>query len=156
MPEYKFIIGIICLLLIGIPNTSAVYIKKPTYLSNIQNEYSYQTQDEPPTWALGNFTGYWGLNIVGQPGIPLGLVFGYYGAFRFVAVFTNTTAPNGYLVGIRFSYFMFGIIANITGVQKTLFVGLGGSNETETDFYYRIMGILGPTFYIAGTYNKFT
>ena len=147
------IVGIICLLVAGIPISSAVSIEKPTLFKNLINEKPIQTVEDIPEWAIGNFTGIWGINIGGQPGDPLGQVFGYYGTNRFVGVFTNSTAPNGWLWGIKFGFFMFGIIANITGEQSTYFVGLGGFNETH--FYYRIMGFVGPTFYLGGVHNPF-
>jgi hypothetical protein len=146
------IVGLICIFLVCIPLSSAESIEKQNFHRNLIKQQTIQTTDIPE-WALGNFTGIWGINIGGQPGTPRGLVFGYYATHRFVALFTNTTAPNGWLWGIRFGYFMFGIVANITGEQRTYFVGLGGFNETH--FYYRIMGIVGPTFYIGGIYNPF-
>jgi hypothetical protein len=147
------LIGIILLLFIGIPITSAVSIEKSTFIKNLVKEQSIQTMEDIPDWAIGNFTGVWGLNIGGQPGTPLGLFIGYYGTNLFAGMFTNTSAPSGWLWGFRFSFFMFGMVANITGEQSTYIVGLGGFNETH--FYYRIMGIVGPTIYIAGVYNPF-
>ena len=45
---------------------------------------------------------------------------------------------------------MLGIIGDNSD-QNSLIVGLGGRNETH--FYFRLMGIVGPTFYIAGIYK---
>jgi len=115
-----------------------------------------QTIDDPPSWAVGNFTGVWGLNAMGQPLNPQGLIFGYYGNHRFFGAFTNTTAVNGFLAGLTFGPFMIGIVANVTGEGRAPFVGLGGTNGTTTEFYYRIMRIVGPTLYLCGLYNPYT
>jgi hypothetical protein len=44
-------------------------------------------------------------------------------------------------------------MGNITTGNQTYFVGLGGANETN--FYWRIMGLVGPTFSMYGVYSKF-
>ena len=148
------IIGIICLLLVGIPITSAISVEKATFIKDIRKDRPIQTLEDIPEWAIGNFTGVWGLNINGEPyEDPLGLVLGYYGTNLFAGVITNNTAPNGWRWGYRFSFFMFGMIANIDGEQRAPFVGIGGWNEEG--FYYRIMSIVGPTLYIAGVTNPF-
>ena len=150
-------IVIISLLLIGLPVATALptiqqSIHEPLLQHNIPAE---ETQDEPPDWATGNFTGVWGINAMGQPLEPQGLILGYYGNHRFLGAFTNTTAVNGYLAGITFGPFMFGVIANITGEGRAPFVGLGGQNGTTQEFYYRIMGIVGPTLYLYGLYHPY-
>ena len=147
------IIGIICLLLIGIPITSAISVEKATFIKNIRKDQPIQTLKDIPEWAIGNFTAVWGLNINGEPTDPLGLVLGYYGIRLFAGIVTNTTAPNGWIWGYRFSIFMIGMVANIDGEQKAPIIGIGVWNEEG--FYYRIMSIVGPTFYIAGVYNPF-
>ena len=148
------IIGIICLLLIGIPIASAISIEKPIFFNRIQKDQPIQTLNDIPEWAIGNFTAVWGLNINGEPyEDPLGLVLGYYGTNILAGIVTNTTAPNGWIWCYRFSIFMIGLVANLDGEQKAPFVGIGIWNEEG--FYYRIMSIVGPTFYIAGVYTPF-
>ena len=149
-------IAFVFLLLAGIPTISSMSIKNtPNILSKLPNINGpkISTLDDIPDWAVGNFTAVWGLNINGQPGDPLGLVIGYYGEHLFAGLITNTSAPNGWIWGIRFSIFMFGMVANIEGEEQAPFVGLGLWNEEE--FYYRIMSIVGPTFYIYGVYTPF-
>ena len=148
------IIGIIFLLLVGIPMTSAVNVERMTYVKNLRNENPVGTLEDIPEWAIGNFTGVWGFNVNGEPyEDPLGLVVGYYGQHLFAGLLTNTTAPNGWIWGIRFSVFMFGMVANLNGEQQIPIVGIGGFNEDN--FYYRFMSIVGPTFYMAGIHTPF-
>jgi hypothetical protein len=148
------IIGIIFLFLIGIPMTSAVNVERMTYVKNLRTENPVGSLEEIPDWAIGNFTGVWGFNVNGEPyEDPLGLILGYYGEHLFAGLLTNTTAPNGWIWGIRFSVFMFGMVANLEGEQKIPIVGIGGFNEEN--FYYRFMSIVGPTFYMAGVYTPF-
>ena len=151
------IIGFVFLLFVGIPLTSAISVERAANIKSIlpiKNGPNILTLNDIPDWAIGNFTGVWGININGEPyEDPLGLVLGYYGTNLFAGLITNTTAPNGWIWGIRFSVFMFGVVANIEGDQQAPFVGIGLWNEDG--FYYRIMGIIGPTFYIAGVYNPF-
>lgn len=151
----KKIIGIciMTLLIAGIPITTAVSVEKTTLIKNYRNEQSVQTLDDIPEWAIGNFTGVWGLNLNGEPQEPVGLVLGYYDDHRFAGVVTNTTAPNGWIGGYRFSIFMIGIVANINGEKKIPIIGIGIWNDEQ--FYYRFMSIVGPTIYIAGVYTPF-
>jgi len=148
------IVGILLLFVIGIPMTSAVRVDKTFFVKNLLNEKPATSIEDPPEWAIGNFTGIWGFNVNGEPyEDPIGLVVGYYGNKLFAGVLTNTTAPNGWIWGFRFSVFMFGMVSNLEGTQKAPIVGIGGFNETG--FYYRFMGIVGPTFYMAGVYTPF-
>jgi len=148
------IIGIIFLLVVGIPMTSAVNVERMTYVKNLRTENPVGSLEDIPDWAIGNFTGVWGFNVNGEPyEDPLGLLLGYYGQHLFAGLLTNTTAPNGWIWGIRFSVFMFGMVANLEGEQKIPIVGIGGFNEEN--FYYRFMSIVGPTFYMAGVYTPF-
>ena len=148
------IILFVCLLFAGIPITSAISFEKAAFIKNFTKEQPVQTLEDIPEWAIGNFTAVWGLNVNGEPyGDPLGLVIGYYGTNIFAGLITNTTAPNGWIWGYRFSIFMIGIVANIDGEQKAPFIGIGLWNEEG--FYYRIMSIVGPTLYIAGVYTPF-
>ena len=141
-------------MLMCIPMVSAVNVERAIFMKNIRSEKPVITVDEPPDWAIGNFTGVWGFNVNGEPyEDPIGLVIGFYGEHLFAGLLTNTTAPNGWIVGYRFSIFMFGIVANLDGTQKVPIVGLGLWNDEA--FYYRFMSIVGPTFYLAGYYTPF-
>jgi hypothetical protein len=150
---------VVCMVVSSISATTAMPIRNiskiqkyiPQAISTIDNE-------TPPDWATGNFSGIWGLNIGGQPLPPAGWLTGYYsdmGIGRFVGVFApfNATNVTGYIGGILFGPFMLGIVGNSTTGNMTYFVGLGGANTTH--FYWRIMGFVGPTFYMYGMYNKF-
>ena len=107
----------------------------------------------------GNFSGVWGLNFLGKPLEPLGWVKGNYTHNIFVrfegtyAMYnnTNTFGISSFIIGP----FMLGRIWNQTSENSTLFVGLGGINENTSEFYFRIMGIWGPTFYMYGNSTKF-
>ena len=147
------IILFLCLLFTGIPLTSAISVEKVSFIKDISKDHTISTLEDIPEWAIGNYTAVWGLNILGEPQEPLGLVLGYYGTNLFAGLVTNTTAPNGWIWGYRFSIFMIGIVANLDGEQKVPFIGIGLWNEEG--FYYRIMSIFGPTIYIAGTYTPF-
>jgi hypothetical protein len=147
------IFGLIFLLVAGIPVTSAISAEKTTFIKNHMDEQPVQTLNDIPEWAIGNFTGVWGLNLDGEPQEPIGFVLGYYGNHRFAGVITNTTAPNGWIWGFRFNIFMIGIVTNINAEQKVPIVGIGVWNNEQ--FYYRLMSIVGPTIYIAGVYTLF-
>jgi hypothetical protein len=147
-------VGIIVILLLGFPMVSAVNVERATYIKSLRSENPVGSLDDIPEWAIGNFTGVWGFNVNGEPyDDPIGLVIGYYGEHLFAGLLTNTTAPNGWIIGYRFSIFMFGMVANLDGSQKVPIVGLGVFNDEA--FYYRFMSIAGPTFYLAGYYTPF-
>ncbi len=150
------IVAFLCLIFAGLTTTSAISAEKAANIQSIvsiRNTPNISTLNEIPDWAIGNFTAVWGININGQPSEPIGLVLGYYGTHLFAGLITNTSAPNGWIWGIRLSIFMVGKVANIEGEKQAPFVGLGLWNEEN--FYYRIMSIVGPTFYIAGVYHPF-
>ena len=69
--------------------TSAVSVQKTTFIKGIKNEQPIQTLEDIPEWAIGNFTGVWGLNLNGQPQDPVGLVLGYYGEYIFGGLVTK-------------------------------------------------------------------
>ena len=148
------LVGIISIMLMGIPMVSAVNVERATFIKNLRSENPVGSLEDIPEWAIGNFTGIWGFNVNGEPyEDPIGLTFGFYGDHLFAGILTNTTAANGWIFGFRFSVFMFGMVANLDGSQKVPIVGIGGFNEEN--FYYRFMSIVGPTFYIAGVYAPF-
>lgn len=151
----------LCLLMILVPVASALPVlnQQEHHLPITTRTSSASPLDSPPEWAEGNFSGVWGLNILGQPLSPIGWVAGYYDVNgiigRFEGIFDqfNVTNATGAIGGFFLGPFMFGKIMNITTGNATGFVGLGGANETH--FYWRIMGIIGPTFYMYGVYSKF-
>lgn len=150
---------IICIVLSSIASSTAVSLHKQRTPLKFTSRSAVTLENEtPPDWATGNFSGVWGLNIAGQPLPPVGWLAGYYsnmGIGRFVGVFSpfNVTNITGYIGGILLGPFMLGIVGNSTTGNQTYFVGLGGANTTH--FYWRIMGFVGPTFYMYGIYTKF-
>lgn len=125
-------------------------------------EETISANNTPPDWAKGNFTGVWGINIWGEVDIPLGWLAGYYTDVRlgfFYGGFAEFGEENAtaYLSGIFFGPFMLGTISEMIGENvsgnQSLFVGLG--NYNETNFYWRIMGMKGPTYFMYGTYSMF-
>jgi hypothetical protein len=148
------LVGIVTIMLMGIPMVSAVNLERATFLKSMRSENPVGSLEDIPEWAIGNFTGVWGFNVNGEPyEDPIGITAGYYGNRLFAGFLTNTTAPNGWILGFRFSFFMFGIVANLDGSQKVPIVGIGVWNDEI--FYYRFMSIVGPTFYIAGVHTPF-
>ena len=155
MKKLLIIVGI-CLLIV-VPTSTAVPMKVAQPDSVIpQTTQGYFDNETPPDWATGNFSGIWGLNLLGQPLPPAGWVAGYYSfnglVGRFEGVFDvfNETNATGAIGGFFLGWFMFGRIMNVSTGNWTGFVGIGGANTTH--FYWRIMGIVGPTFYMYGTH----
>lgn len=115
--------------------------------------------DDPPNWANGEFLGEWGLDIWGEWQIPAGWMFGYYKISTklgyFYAGFAEFGEPNAtwFIKGYFFGPFMIGSIGVNEYANDTLFVGIGRYNET--DYHWRIMGEVGPTFFVDGTYEKY-
>ncbi len=60
----------------GVPMTTAISspLKQlsKTMEKTILNDITTFKKDTPPSWANGNFTGVWGLDIWGEYHIPLG------------------------------------------------------------------------------------
>jgi len=160
---YKKIVTIgLCLLLIGMP--AVLGANQPMLRTHrvVENDdHPQQTPipvEDPPEWANGNFSGVWGIDIWGEAQIPLGWLYGYYKRMNFGIFYGafnefGEEQDNFFLQGIFVGPFMFGTLGNDTGANDTLFVGLGGYDETN--FYWRIMGQTGPTFFMYGNYSKF-
>ncbi|HUT00766.1 MAG TPA: hypothetical protein VMY59_10650 [Candidatus Thermoplasmatota archaeon] len=166
----KILILGISLLIIGMPlaaglHTPALKSLKTegnTVIKEIvpnKNIGSSPTADEPPSWANGNFTGVWGIDIWGEYQIPIGWMFGYYkhntNFGYFYAAFANFGYENvsWYIQGYFFGPFMFGSLGENESANTSLFVGIGRYNETS--YYWRLMGETGPTFFMNGEYTKF-
>jgi hypothetical protein len=151
MKKILFVI-IICLLFV---NLSFVSAKSVIKLSN--------ASEDSPSWAVGNFTGQWGLNFWGHDWIPIGPVNGYYGIGflnnrlkfgRFLIEFEESDAENKTTFqGLFISVYLLGKATSTKTGNTTAFVGLGGYNETH--FRWRIMGLEGPTLFMNGTFNEF-
>ena len=146
--KYFLIIAVLSILLI--PMTSAVNIDKIT--NNTPQNYLI----DPPEWATSYFYGIVGLtNQQGQPENNKGITLGYCqkdfkGRFAGVITENSEKGPKLFIGGKTAGPFLFGIIGNISTEKYTGMVGIGFRNETH--FYFRLMGIVGPTFYIAGKY----
>ena len=160
MKKILSILGV-CFLLIAMPAITAVPLQSiqtpsisTTYKEKITEHREPIKPLDIPEWADGNITGLWGLNVLGKPLTPVGWLFGYYGGLQFAAAFWefNETNISGFIGGLHLGPFLLGKIV-FPDENETLFVGLGGTNETH--FYYRLMGIIGPTFYIYGIHLKF-
>lgn len=162
MKKILLIVGV-CILLVILPITTAI----PTKL--IQNSRTVipampllkkQTVnlDDPPEWANGNFTGVWGINLLGVPLAPLGWIVGYYqniGLGNFAGVFGtfNDTNATGAIIGFMLWVFFLGGVGSIETGNGTYVSGLGIANETH--YYIRLHAIIGPSFYIHVEYTKF-
>jgi hypothetical protein len=146
----ELIIIAICSILLFMPISMAL----PVYNNNMIS------LDDPPDWASNYFVGYVGVtNQSGGPQIPAGYIIGYVeddfkGKYAgIIAVEENEDPePVGFLAGYIIGPFLLGVISNISTDQQTFMVGLGMRNETH--FYFRLMAIVGPTYYMAGIYSE--
>ena len=160
MKKHIVILGI-CVLLVMMPATISISIpnEKQELTTNEYIDEPAQTIDDPPGWANGNFSGVWGLDIWGETHIPLGWIYGYYKNQvkfgYFYAAFADFWGENNtnYLQGLLIGPYMLGALGQNESANETVFVGLGGYNETN--FHWRIMGWEGPTFFMHGTYTRF-
>ena len=118
--------------------------------------------EDAPDWAIGNFTGRWGLDFFGHDWFTIGSVKGFYGKGfirnirfgRFQIHYNESGEVNGTLLeGIFFGTYLLGKSLNEETGNKTSFVGLGGYNETH--FRWRVMGMHGPTIYMKGIFSEF-
>jgi hypothetical protein len=137
----------------------------PFYNNIFKNRYEIGTstlnQKDIPIWALGNFSGRWGINIWGEDWFTIGTLEGYYGhGFyldnKFSRFFINYSEYNvknfTLLSGYFFGPYLFGF--RIEGKSQQIpFVGLGSYNETH--FRWRIIGFNGPTLFMKGIFSKF-
>ena len=149
----------ICLLLIGMSAASARPLRTIPQLQNHIPETPQQAlNNDTPPWANGNFTGVWGVNILGIPLEPIGWITGYYqniGLGRLEGVYAtfNETNATSYLTGIMLWIFFLGGAGSLATGNGTYVIGIGIANETH--FYWRINAIIGPSFYIYCEYTKF-
>ena len=115
--------------------------------------------DDPPEWANGQFAGVWGLDIWGEWHIPAGWMFGYYKRTTswgyFYAGFADFGVENAtwYIQGYFLGPFMLGSLGETESANETLFVGIGKYNDT--DYHWRLMGEIGPTFFVDGEHEAY-
>jgi len=158
----KIIILAICLILLSMPLTVAYpNISTLNRTTNLLNpmEKSVYNETNPPDWAEGNFSGVWGLNLLGMPLEPAGWMKGYYSQkfiFRMEGIYgnNNESFPRNNIATWAFGPFLIGGAQNITTQNGTFIAGLGGVNETN-HYYWRLSAIIGPSFYMYGTFTKF-
>jgi hypothetical protein len=154
------VIGGICILLITMPMITAMpteLVKNSQTLKPLLKKQTVSL-DEPPDWANGNFTGVWGVNLLGVPLAPIGWIVGYYqniGLGNFAGVFGsfNDTNATGAIIGMMLWVFFLGGVGSIETGNGTYVSGLGIANETH--YYIRLHAIIGPSFYIHVEYTKF-
>jgi len=116
-------------------------------------------KDTPPTWAKGNFSGVWGLDVWGENNTPLGWMVGYYklsiniGYFAAGFNFFGEPAILWVMQGYFFGIFMFGNMGKNEYTNQTFFVGICKYNNSE--YKWRIVGEEGPLFFMSGKYTPF-
>jgi len=154
MIKRKIFLIIAVVFIFSLPITSSVYPEE-VISKNLQ---SFPL--DPPEWASGYFYGIVGLtNQNGQPGNNRGVTAGYCqedfkGRFAGIIAENSEKDPEIFITGKITGPFLFGIIGNISKEKYNGIVGIGFRNETH--FYFRLMGIVGPTFYMAGKYFPIT
>ena len=151
----KNILTFVSIILVVLPTCAGAFVLP----SQIDNDH-YLSLVDTPDWAVGNFVCIVGIaSASGKPGPYGGFIFGYYekeefkGRFAGVLLKKDTSEISGYIGGYLGGPFMVGIVTNTTSDTLQPIVGLGLSNQTH--LYYRIMGLFGPTMYIAGRYQQF-
>jgi hypothetical protein len=148
---------VICVFLSVLPLTTAAPIQKDLSIQRAPAPTTYDNET-PPTWATGNFSGVWGVTVLGVPLAPAGWITGHYqkiGFGRLEAVYAefNQTNATSFLRGIMLWIFFFGGAGSLATGNATWVSGIGVANETH--FYWRINAIIGPSFYIHCSYTKF-
>jgi len=158
MKKVLLILGI-CFLFV-LPTTSGLSIP---HLINLGSD-NILSDDAPPIWAAGNFSGEWGVNIWGHDWFTFGEFSGYYATgflrnlrlSRFQIEYKEEGNENGTLLeGVFFGPYLLGRSTDMETGNTWNFVGIGGYNETSCEFRWRIMGLYGPTLYMRGAYEEF-
>ncbi len=157
----KKIAVVFVILIIGIPLTTTVSSLQISHhqssiTSNVQQ--STPLSNDPPEWATHMFRGIVGMtNSHGGPLRPLYSTAGYCTesfSDKFVGVLVerNQTEPSGFLAGKVFGSFFLGrLSADLSNEKAMTIVGIGTHNETH--FYFRFIGMRGPSLYFAGYYQ---
>lgn len=160
MKKLMIVIGI-CFILLTVPVMTASTVHRTR---NIKTPFAPESKpiavnDTPPDWAAGNFSGEWGLNILGVPLPPSGWITGYFankpGLGRLEAGFAefNVTNATGLIGGFMLWVFFIGGVQSVETGNGTYVAGIGVANETH--FYWRLNAIIGPSYYIHCEYSKF-
>ena len=152
----------ICFLFASMSFASALPIPKIKNLGmRSLSEISADSEDAPE-WAIGNFTGSWGVDIWGNDWFTVGPFYGYYSkgflydfkVGRFMMEYKEDGDENGTIIeGLFIGPYLLGVSTDIYTENTSAFVGIGGYNETN--FRWRIMGMEGPTIFMKGTFNEF-
>jgi len=152
----------ICFFILTMPVLTAFPVQKQHHFEHqlLNTSSSCElTNDTPPDWAAGNFSGVWGLNLLGFPLPASGWVQGYFakqpGLGRLEAEFAefNVTNATGRIAGIMIWVFFLGGVQSVETGNGTVVSGIGVANETH--FYWRLNAIIGPSYYIHCEYTKF-
>ena len=160
MKKVLLTIGL-CILFLGMSSATSLSIPKINKFSSEKIVINSADPEDAPSWAAGNFTGEWGLNVWGEDWIRLGYVEGYYSiGFHWdtkigclsVEYVKNGEKNGTTLNGVFFGSFLLGRATNETSAE-TVFVGIGFYNETS--FRWRIMGETGPVLYMKGIFTPF-
>jgi hypothetical protein len=158
MKKQLIVLGIILLLIVmpALPTVISTPVQKNPL--PLQKTPTYQLLDPAPDWAKGNFSGVWGITILGVPTQPLGWINGYYeniGLGKLEAEYAdfNSTNATATLGGFMLWIFFFGGVKNIATGNTTWVSGIGVANET--DYYLRLNAIIGPSYYMFVQYTKF-
>lgn len=152
----KKIIALIFVIGVLFPTVSSIQISYLATHDFINPDIVYQVLDIPD-WATHEFRGIMGItDTMGHPLRPQRFVGGYCSdsfkdKFLGVIVERNQTEPQAFIGGLVKGSFLLGITGEVDNDHRIYLVGIGGSNETH--FYFRLMSIRGPTFYIAGIYE---
>jgi hypothetical protein len=144
----------VSLLISGLPLCTAL----STSINQINENQLLTFDNVQPEWATGYFVGLIGITSdFGHPGPYGGYIVGYYEKDDFKGKFIgaigkkDTSEILGFIGGYLGGPFLLGMIGNTSSNKITPVVGIGLNNETHV--YYRIMGLIGPTFYFAGKYQ---
>jgi len=158
MKKIILFVGLCCLVLIA-PITIGASIQKTIPSKQIiPSNHAVAPCAEPPAWAKGNFSGFWGITVLGVPLAPIGWITGYYQNIGFgklealYADFNQTNATSS-LGGFMLWIFFFGGATNLQTGNATWVSGIGIANQTS--FYWRINALIGPSFYIRCNYTAF-
>jgi hypothetical protein len=162
MKKIILILGICCLLATTPIMTAMAHDPQKT-TPTLYNQLPFKTEssvtlDDPPEWANGNFSGVWGVTILGIPTDPLGWIDGYYeeiGLGRLAAEFAEfgETNATGGLLGYMLWIFFLGGVGSLATGNGTYVSGIGVANETH--YYLRLNAIIGPSYYIHVAYTRF-
>ena len=161
MKKSLFIIFISSMIIL-MPMTNAIFPLDESIYTIKQKNFDKNsfTYDTHPSWAMGNFSGEWGISFLGFPIISLGWIKGYYSVLgltgKIEGVFSEfkDEEPQAYIKGFVLLYNMIGVVGDIETGNGTFFMGLGFPNE-KGEYYYRISLIVGPSFYMMGNFKEF-